>query len=69
MMEFFLIYEPRKLKFSCSEFTKYNTEIDVLLRDMSEGSFCSKYRDCIEQCPCKSLWTGILNEVFGWRFF
>ena len=31
----FLIYAPGKLKFPCSEFTKYDTEIAITLPDNS----------------------------------
>ena len=44
----FLIYTTKKLKFPCSEFTKYDTEIVVTLPNNSRGFFCSKYRDNME---------------------
>lgn len=37
--EVFLIYAPRKLKFPCSEITKYDTELVVTLPDNSWGFF------------------------------
>ena len=59
-----LIYAPRKLKFPCSEFTKYDTEIVIILPDNSRGFFCAKYKDNIEQFLCKQerLWIEILNK-------
>ena len=59
-----LIYAPRKLKFACSQFTKYDTEIVIILPDNSRGFFCSKYKDNIEQFLCKQerLWIEILNK-------
>ena len=35
----FLIYAPRNLKFPCSQFTKYDTEIIVTLPHNSLGFF------------------------------
>ena len=60
----FLIYAPGKLKFPCSEFTKYDTEIAITLPDNSREFFCSKYKDNIEQFLCKQerLWIEILNK-------
>ena len=40
--EVLLIYAPRKLKFLLAEFTKYDTEITVMLPSNSQGYFCSK---------------------------
>ena len=37
--EVFLIYAPRKLKFPCSEITKYDTQLVVTLPDNSWGFF------------------------------
>ena len=45
----FLIYAPRKLRFPCSEFTKYDTENVIMLPDNLQGFFGSKYRDYIEE--------------------
>ena len=45
----FLIYAPRKLRFPSSEFTKYDTEIVIMLPDNSQGFFGSKYRDDREE--------------------
>ena len=63
MMEF-LIYAPRKRRFPCPEFTKYDTEIVVTLPDNSRGFFCSKYRYNKKEFSCKKeeLWIGILNK-------
>ena len=40
---------PRKLKFPQAEFTRYYTENTVTLPSNSQGNFCSKYKDEIEQ--------------------
>ena len=62
----FLIYAPRKLKFPQAEFTRYYTENTVTLPSNSQGYFCSKYEDEIEQFLSikKRLWIGILNKSF-----
>ena len=60
----FIIYVPRKLKFSCSEFTKYDTEIFVTLPDNSWGFFAQNIETIIEDFSCKKerLRIGILNK-------
>lgn len=49
----FLIYAPRKRRFPCPEFTKYDTEIVVTLPDNLRGFFCSKYRYNKKELSCK----------------
>ena len=39
----FLVFAPRKLRFLCLEFNKYDTDL-LTLQDNSQGYYCSEYK-------------------------
>ena len=63
----FLIYAPRQLKLSPTQFERYDAEVAVILPENSCGYFTSKFKiDEIEQISgdIQRIWIEILNRSF-----
>ena len=59
----FLIYAPWKVRYPCTQFTKYDTEIIVMLPSNWQDYFYSIHKDKIE-VKKEKLCIRILNQLF-----